>query len=122
MSDKPILANERPKPVGEEVKPVNRVTKRKISRAVSDSRYSNVRKRRYGGTKFLRVRIGSGDYTRLKNTVDATPGLSMQDFCESAIVQALEIMEHKHGGTYRQSKKKRNTLFAASKHAVDFYV
>jgi hypothetical protein len=125
MSDKPLLADRRPAPVGDEVKALSEITARMKSKRVSHNSYNGANRRKAGGTRTLNIRLDSSDYARLKNAIDATPAHSIESFCKEAILKALEETERENGGPFRPSRTlrpKRSMLQSVSKHAVDFYV
>ena len=120
MSDRPLLADELPVPAGEEIKPLGRVYARMKSESISP--YDGSRRVRTGGTKIIQIRVDAKDYVRLKNAVDSTPEMTMQGFCEQAILNALEKIEKEHGGPFSPSRTKRPMQRSPSRHIIDIYV
>lgn len=121
MSDRPLLADERPRPVGDEVKALNRDALMMRSNPVSRDKSSNS-VRKTSGRRVITVRLDSGDYSRLKNAVNATSGVTEQSFCEGAILKALEEMEEEHGGPFPPARQKRPMNQSPSRHVIDLYV
>jgi len=119
MSDRPLLADERPIPPGDEIKRLEKTPT--WMKARRSDRFNSVKRARLNRKRTLALKLFRKDYTRLLRLVDSMPSVTIQQFCEKSILSVLNQKEKDNGGPFPPIRGSKRRRFYAAKHEIDAY-